>query len=178
MTQDQNLETQQPNPSTNYWLLAVLFVLLGIIGAFFFHISQNKKQPSSILEEINNSRAQALAAADTLSDSNTVAAPAEENATKKDDKKKEKKTDKSKENKNDDAAASASEDYSYKVKSGDTLFKIAARFNQSPSKIKELNNMSGDDVKLDQTLTIPIRATHTVVSGDGLLAIALKYNVK
>lgn len=173
MSLDTN-QTQQPTPETpksgtNYWLLAVLVGLLAIIGIFFYRISQSKKEPSSILTEIQASHP--VPAVVLPSDSANQEQTADKPAKKQEDKPK-------KEPSKNTGSASGSQTYSYKVKSGDTLFKIATRFNQSAADIKAENGMSSDEVQLDQELKIKIRAIHTVESGDGLLAIAQKYGVK
>ncbi|SFC61605.1 LysM repeat-containing protein [Flexibacter flexilis DSM 6793] len=175
MSLDTN-QTQQPTPETpksgtNYWLLAVLVGLLVIIGLFFFRISQSKKEPSSILTEIQASHP--VPAVVLPSDSaNQEQTQATDKPTKKQEEKPKKEPSKN------TGSASGSQTYGYKVKSGDTLFKIATRFNQSAADIKAENGMSSDEVQLDQELKIKIRAIHTVESGDGLLAIAQKYGVK
>ena len=43
---------------------------------------------------------------------------------------------------------------SYKVKKGDTLYRIARQFSITPAEIKRLNNLKGDKVPVGRTLTI------------------------
>ena len=43
----------------------------------------------------------------------------------------------------------------YTVQSGDTLSLIAQAFNTSVSKIKEMNNLKGDNLRVGQTLKLP-----------------------
>lgn len=43
---------------------------------------------------------------------------------------------------------------SYKVKKGDTLYRIARQFNITPAEIKRLNNLKSDKVPVGRTLTI------------------------
>lgn len=168
-------QSQQPTPETpksgtNYWLLAVLVGLLVIIGIFFYTISQSKKEPSSILSEIQASHP---VPAVVLPPDSTQTQPQEARQSSK------KQEDKSKkEPSKNTGSANGSQTYSYKVKAGDTLFKIATRFNRSATDIKADNGMASDEVQLDQELKIKIRAIHIVESGDGLLAIAQKYGVK
>ena len=45
--------------------------------------------------------------------------------------------------------------YEYTVKSGDSLFLIAKAFNTTVSKIKELNGLKGDNLKVGQKLNVP-----------------------
>lgn len=69
----------------------------------------------------------------------------------------------------------------YKVVSGDSLSVIAKRFNTTVEKIKSLNNLSSDVIKIDQLLKVPSpqsesTVNYTVVSGDSLSVIAKRYN--
>ncbi|WP_156291625.1 LysM peptidoglycan-binding domain-containing protein [Oceanobacillus salinisoli] len=86
---------------------------------------------------------------------------------------------------------------SYTVKSGDTLWSLASRYNITVSAIKSANNLTSDTLKLGQTLTIPTgqsgvtqtvpktteqqgeRKTfdYTVKSGDSLSALANRFVV-
>lgn len=76
----------------------------------------------------------------------------------------------------------------YKVKSGDSLWSIANKFNISVSKLKSLNNLSSNVIFPNQTLKVSgttssstsststsSGTTYTVKSGDSLSAIAAKY---
>ncbi|MBQ6687269.1 MAG: LysM peptidoglycan-binding domain-containing protein [Bacilli bacterium] len=78
--------------------------------------------------------------------------------------------------------------FTYTVKSGDTLYSIAQKYNTSVSKIKELNNLTANILSIGQTLKISDdnsnvpevesgEVVYTVKSGDNLYAIARKYNV-
>jgi membrane-bound lytic murein transglycosylase D len=42
----------------------------------------------------------------------------------------------------------------YKVKSGDTLSVVAQRFNTTPSEIRKLNNIKGDNIRIGQVIRI------------------------
>lgn len=76
----------------------------------------------------------------------------------------------------------------YKVVGGDSLSKIAKRFNTTVQNIKKLNNLTSDTIYVGQTLKIsektpttinePIVApsTYTVVRGDALSKIAQRFN--
>ena len=81
---------------------------------------------------------------------------------------------------------------SYKVVSGDTLYSIAKKFNLSVAKLKELNNLSSDLIVIGQNLVVGQKttdndhsnsgnqesnvggATYQVVAGDTLFSIAKK----
>lgn len=70
----------------------------------------------------------------------------------------------------------------YIVKSGDTLYSIARRFNISVNEIKNTNNLTSNTLSLNQELIIPNESsndyqTYTVKRGDTLYSIARNYNV-
>lgn len=70
----------------------------------------------------------------------------------------------------------------YIVKSGDTLWNIANKFDTNINEIKRLNNLTSDILNIGQVLKIPNvtgslpSLTYTVQSGDSLWSIANKYN--
>ena len=71
----------------------------------------------------------------------------------------------------------------YTVKSGDSLYSIAKKFNTSVTAIQNLNNLTNNNLSVGQQLKIPytssqtpIVTTYTVKSGDNLYAIARKFN--
>ena len=67
----------------------------------------------------------------------------------------------------------------YIVKSGDSLYKIAQRYNTTVNAIKRLNGLSSDNLSVGQQLLIPSstsETTYTVQSGDSLYSIAKKFN--
>ena len=73
----------------------------------------------------------------------------------------------------------------YAVKSGDTLYSIAKKYNTTVDKIKALNNLTSNTLSIGTNLTIPSNdneevsnnyLTYKVVSGDTLYSIAKKYN--
>ncbi|MDG5788446.1 LysM peptidoglycan-binding domain-containing protein [Evansella sp. AB-P1] len=77
---------------------------------------------------------------------------------------------------------------SYTVKSGDNLWNLAVRFNTTVNDLKAINKLNTDILQIGQTLTIPtattttnqlqneqLSTTYTVVSGDTLSGIAVKY---
>ena len=67
----------------------------------------------------------------------------------------------------------------YTVKSGDSLYKIAQRYNTTVNAIKRLNGLSSDNLSVGQQLLIPSstgETTYTVQSGDSLYSIAKKFN--
>ena len=76
----------------------------------------------------------------------------------------------------------------YTVKSGDSLYQIAIKFNTTASKIKDFNNLSTNTLSIGQVLKIPTSAVqestpptsyieYVVKSGDSLYKIADNYNV-
>ena len=79
-------------------------------------------------------------------------------------------------------SSSTNNDKNYVVVSGDSLYAIAKKYNTTVDKIKEINNLTSNNLSIGQVLKIPsINATNNyinyiVVSGDSLYAIARKYN--
>ena len=72
----------------------------------------------------------------------------------------------------------------YTVKKGDSLYKIASRYNTSVSNIMKLNNLTTNNLSIGETLKIPSSnntnqnnyQTYTVQRGDSLYSIARKFN--
>ena len=71
----------------------------------------------------------------------------------------------------------------YIVKSGDSLYSIAKKFNTSVSNLQNLNSLSSTNLSIGQTLKVPSVSpnnsnltTYIVKSGDSLYSIAKKFN--
>lgn len=72
----------------------------------------------------------------------------------------------------------------YKVISGDTLYKIANKLDTTVDEIKKLNNLNSNNLSVGQILKIPTKIVdigdteiYTVKKGDTLYSIANKYNI-
>ena len=71
----------------------------------------------------------------------------------------------------------------YTVKSGDSLWSIAKKFNVTVQELKEVNRLSSNLLNVGQVLTIPQQEeeiegnTYTVKQGDSLYKIATQYGV-
>lgn len=84
----------------------------------------------------------------------------------------------------------------YTVKAGDSLWLIATRYGTTATAIKQANNLTSDTIYVGQKLAIPAQAnqepadqnqvyteptvtytTHTVVSGDNIWSLSIKYGV-
>lgn len=73
------------------------------------------------------------------------------------------------------------EENSYIVKSGDSLYKIAQNNNTTVSELMNLNNLSSTTLRVGQILKLPTSSkgntnTYTVKSGDSLYKIAQNNN--
>ena len=65
----------------------------------------------------------------------------------------------------------------YVVKSGDSLYKIAKRYNTSVSDLLIITNLSNSNLQIGQILKIPSSdIVYQVVKGDSLYSIAKKFN--
>ena len=66
----------------------------------------------------------------------------------------------------------------YRVLSGDTLYSIANRYNVSVDELKSINNLTNDNLSVNQVIKIPVRETivYVVKRGDTLYSIAREYN--
>ena len=73
------------------------------------------------------------------------------------------------------------------MKSGDTLYSIARKYNTTVDKLKAYNNLTSNNLTIGSSLKIPTSSSNTeetnsnvktykVVSGDSLYSIAKKYN--
>ncbi len=72
----------------------------------------------------------------------------------------------------------------YTVKSGDTLYSIAKKYNTTVDELKRLNNLTTNTLTLGQQLKVPeqetpdeIEGIYIVKDGDTLYSIANKYNL-
>ena len=67
----------------------------------------------------------------------------------------------------------------YTIKSGDSLYAIARKFNTSVDELKKINNLTSNLLSIGQKLIIPnneSNITYTVLKGDSLYSISKKYN--
>lgn len=68
----------------------------------------------------------------------------------------------------------------YIVVAGDTLYKIAQKFNTTVDELKSLNNLTSNTLSIGQSLKIPEEnnnyQTYTVIKGDNLYSIARRFN--
>lgn len=69
----------------------------------------------------------------------------------------------------------------YQVKSGDTLYSIAKKYNIGVNELKAINNLSNDNLTVGQLLNVPSGLssvnTYIVEKGDTLYSIAKKFDI-
>ena len=71
----------------------------------------------------------------------------------------------------------------YIVKSGDSLYQIAKKYNISVDELKKYNNLTSNLISINQVLKIPSKdlnsnkVIYTVTKGDSLWSISRKYNI-
>ncbi len=68
--------------------------------------------------------------------------------------------------------------YNYRVRRGDSLYRIAIIYNTTQKALIESNVQKAKKIIAGSTLKIPVLAIHTVKAGESLSVIAAKYNVK
>lgn len=76
-------------------------------------------------------------------------------------------------------SVSGSNQISYTIKKGDSLWAIANKYDTTVDKIKEVNNLSSNALSIGQQLIIPSSSsyiTYIVKKGDSLYSIAQEYN--
>ena len=78
-----------------------------------------------------------------------------------------------------DSTGDNGNDNYYVVKSGDTLWSIARKYNLSVNELKALNNLSSNVLSVGQRLIVGKESSndYVVSAGDTLWAIAMKFNV-
>ena len=64
----------------------------------------------------------------------------------------------------------------YIVKSGDSLYSIAKKYNTNVNTLKEINNLTSNVLSINQKLKLPTSNEYTVKKGDTLYSIARTYN--
>jgi len=67
--------------------------------------------------------------------------------------------------------------YFYKIKRGDTMYKIAAKFGNKPADVMAQNGLTDMGLQADKEIKVKIKALHQVADGEGLKAISEKYSV-
>jgi serine/threonine protein phosphatase PrpC/LysM repeat protein len=65
----------------------------------------------------------------------------------------------------------------YKIEKGDNFYRLGIRFNVTVQYLERINNVQAKRLRLGQRIRIPVKALHTVKSGENLSLIANKYGV-
>lgn len=67
--------------------------------------------------------------------------------------------------------------YFYKIRKGDTMYKIAAKFGNKPDDVLSMNGLTDMGLQADKEIKVKIKGLHSVQDGEGINAIAEKYSV-
>lgn len=85
-------------------------------------------------------------------------------------------------NSENNGTTTPSNENTYKVVSGDSLYSIARKYNTTVDELKRLNNLTSNTLSIGQVLKVPSKTTetpvdyYTVQRGDSLYSIAQKFN--
>lgn len=85
-------------------------------------------------------------------------------------------------NSENNGTTTPSNENTYKVVSGDSLYSIARKYNTTVEELKRLNNLTSNTLSIGQVLKVPSKTTetpvdyYTVQRGDSLYSIAQKFN--
>ena len=66
----------------------------------------------------------------------------------------------------------------HQLKAGENFYRLGIRFSVTVQELEKVNNIEATKLQANQTVKIPIKAIHTVKSGEVLSSIAEKYNCK
>lgn len=65
--------------------------------------------------------------------------------------------------------------YNYTVSKGETIGSIAIRFKTSKDKLKQINAIKNEQLKIGAIIKVPVKSIHVVKKGETLYSIAIKY---
>jgi len=65
--------------------------------------------------------------------------------------------------------------FNYTVSKGESLKSIATLFKTNVNKLKQINSLKNEQIKVGSTIKIPVKAIHTIKKGETLYSIAVKY---
>ena len=154
-------------PASNNWILWGLVGLLALVVLLFFNrIKQQREGQFLLLEE----------AAYLQEEGRLTTLPTAPAATVADTKKVDN-NDVKKASKVVVPIAYKGKTHTHEVSSGESLFRIASRYNVKSDDISAINKLSGGVIKSGQELKIPIQAMHTVAAGEGWYTLLKNYGV-
>ncbi len=184
--EDRNPKPEPPNSTTPTAVLAILIVLVCVLLYVGWQMMSDESNSSSELaaEEmvVPKTTDSVVVDEDDMKDQKTEVSSPE--VAKTEEKTSETvasdaKAEEKKEEKISEPVAIKGETAKYTVKSGETFFGIANKFNVSASTMKKLNpGVDPEGIKVGVTkLTVPVQAVHTVGPGDILRVVAIKYGI-
>ncbi len=65
--------------------------------------------------------------------------------------------------------------FNYTVTKGETIGSIATRFKTSKDKLKQINSLKNEQLKVGSIIKVPVKSIHLVKKGETLYSIAIKY---
>lgn len=184
--EDRNPKPDQPNGTTPTAVLAVLIVLVCVLLYVGWQMMSDESNSSSELaaEEIVVPKTTDSIVVDEDDTKNQITEATKPEEAISEDKKSEEASSKPKEEvKKEEPAVEApkykGETAKHIVKSGETFYGIANKFNISGNTLKKLNpGVDPEGIKVGVTkLTVPVQAVHTVGPGDILRVVASKYGI-
>jgi serine/threonine protein phosphatase PrpC/LysM repeat protein len=106
--------------------------------------------------------------------------PEESNKSSKDSEATAKKTTKGEDKPNEANRSDDNDKFQlmdYTVQKGDNFYRLSLRFNVPSSRLEKVNKMTSAQLRFGQKIKIPVKAIHTVKTGESLASIAGDYHI-
>jgi protein phosphatase len=154
---------------TKYIILGILsIVIASVIGFFEFNDDLSQKEEVVVEEQSD------IIQEPEISDKLVVEEPTIEEDIEQDNSVDEKEKNEEVNNIEDNQEVF----YNHKIKYGENLYRIAIRYNTTQLKLIEINGDRAKRLVAGTTIKIPVKAIHTVQSGESFSSISDKYKIK